>query len=347
MKIALVSPIIESVPPRTYGGIELVVYNLCEEWSKMGHEVTVFASGDSVVSGRLRSVIDKSVREMNSENYFNYIFYDNCHLANVINNSRDFDIVHNHLGISSFPFLSLVKSPVITTLHWSYSKEEQTFINRYNNLGYIAISESQRRLLTGFNASQIEVVYNGIDSSRYDYGCDKGDYLLFLGRMSPEKGPDVAIDIAKRSGRNLVLAGKISSSSQSFYDSKIKPYIDGQQITYVGEVNHPMKVKLLKNAYATLCPAIWDEPFGLIMVESMACGTPVIASNKGAAVEILINGVTGFLYYGVDGAVSAVRSIDLIDRKVCRKRAEFFSSETMAKNYLQKFSEVVVDSRMS
>lgn len=343
MRIAQLAPLWEPVPPKTYGGTELVVHNLCEEFTKRGHDVTLFASGDSTTSANLIPIIPYSMRETGIEFP---ILYELKSISKVLELFNEFDIIHNHLGLQLMPFIKFINKPVITTLHGAFVvEEEKKLYKEYKNMPFISISDSQR--FAGPELNYIATVYNGIQIDKYPFQeKPKPDkpYLAFLGRMSVEKGPHLAIKLAKETGQNLIMAGKISDVDMSFYEEFVLPHIDGEQITFIGELGHKEKVKLLKNASATLHPVTWPEPFGLVMAESMACGTPVLALNQGSIPEVIKDKVTGFIENDIDALIKHVKDIDKIDRKTCRKHVEEnFSVQMMTNGYLSAYRKIITN----
>jgi len=341
MKIAQLAPLWESVPPKTYGGTELVVYSLCEQFHKKGHDVTLFACGDSRTSVELDACIERSMREMGVQIP---TYYEMESIANLITRADEFDIIHNHMGFQFLPFMRLIKTPVVTTLHGAFVNDEETSIYRnYKDACYISISDSQRRGAPYLN--YVSTVYNGIDIERYPFqetpNLDK-PYLVFLGRLSQEKGAHLAIELAKQTDFTLIMAGKIGFADVEYYESQVKHLIDGKKIVYIGEVGHKDKCELLKGAYATLHTVTWPEPFGLVMAESMLCGTPVLALRDGSIPEVIKDGVTGFIADDIDTLLTRVDDVEKIDRKICRQHVQDnFSSERMAENYLRAYEKVI------
>lgn len=341
MKIAQFAPLWETVPPKKYGGTELVVYVLCEELTKRGHEVTLFASGDSKTSANLEAIIEKPMREAGIAN----IFCCECmSMAKLIEMRNDFDIVHNHLGSQFLPFASVLNIPTVNTLHGAFiNKEDIDFCMNYSDSPFVSISDSQR--VGAPNLNYISTVYNGIQVEKYTYqevpDC-KDPYIAFLGRLSVEKGVHHAIRLAKETGHKLIIAGKIDLADKKYYESEIKHLIDNRQIVYIGELGHNDKVELLKNAFMTVHPVTWPEPFGLVMAESMACGTPVLALNQGSIPEVIKHKVTGFVENDIDSLIKRVREVENIDRSACRKHVEDnFSAERMTEGYLNVFRKII------
>ena len=345
MRIAQVSPLWERVPPPAYGGIELVVGLLCDELVRRGHEVTLFASGDSISLAKLESVhpralrLDSSVKE--------YGIYEMLQLSNVYDRADEFDIIHSHVGCAALPYARLVKTPTVHTLHGIFTPDNEKMFRHARTQPFVSISNTQREPRLGLNC--VGTVYNGIDVDRYKFypQPEHPPYLAFLGRLSPEKGPHLAIEIAKRSGWHLKLAGKVDPVDVEFFEQQIKPHIDGKQIEYLGEANHDQKTFLMGNAVATLFPITWREPFGLVMIESMAVGAPVIAMKLGSTPEVIAHGKTGFLCESVEECIAALNKIDRIDRRACREYVQAkFSAQKMTEGY-EAIYQNILDQRFS
>lgn len=342
MRIAQVAPLWERVPPPAYGGIELVVGLLCDELVRRGHEVTLFASGDSISLAKLESFhpqalrLDATVKE--------YGIYEMLQLSRVYERASEFDIIHSHMGCAALPFAKLVKTPTVHTLHGVFTLDNEKIFTHARSQPYVSISNAQREPKLNLNC--VATVYNGIDTSMYEFRekPQEPPYLAFLGRLSPEKGSHLAIEIAKRSGWHLKMAGKIDVVEREYFEQEIKPHIDGKQIEYLGEVNHAQKTELMGNAVATLFPITWREPFGLVMIESMATGTPAIALEMGATPEIIANGKTGFLCRTVEECVAAIDKAAQLNRYDCRTYVvNNFSVQRMAEGYEAVYQQVVAD----
>ena len=345
LKIALVSPFEETVPPEKYGGTELVVGNLAQELARMGHDVHVLASGDSHPEGTLHAIVPRAIRhEPYADNPDLREAVKYRQTGYILEMLRDIDagIVHNHIGWRVLPFTPFISAPVITTLHGPLDTDRAKFVyGPFHSCPYVSISDNQREPFPELN--YLATVYNGIDTSLFDFNEKSGKYLAFLGRMSPEKGPAQAIRIAKKFGMKIVMAAKIDAVDRDYFEKEVKPHIDGTHVEYIGEVDAKGKNELLRNAYALLSPIQWREPFGLFFVEAMAAGTPVVATNKGAAPEIVQHGETGFI---VDNNptefVSALRNIPSINRRACRERVErLFSIKAMAEGYVKAYKSVI------
>lgn len=340
MRIAQVAPLWERVPPPAYGGIELVVSLLTDELVRRGHEVTLFASGDSISLAKIESVhprairLDPSVRE--------YGVYEMLQLSQVYEWASEFDIIHSHVGVSALPYAKLVKTPTVHTLHGIFTPDNEKMFRYAKEQPYVSISHTQKESRLGLNYAA--TVYNGIDVDSHKFYPlpDEPPYLAFLGRMSPEKGPHHAIAIAKAVGLPLKMAGKVDVVDEEYFATQIKPHIDGEQIQYSGEANHYQKNQLMGKALATLFPITWREPFGLVMVESMAAGTPVIAMNLGSTSEVIADGKTGFLCNDVAECIDAVKKIEKIDRHACREHIiNNFSIKQMTDGYEAVYQQIL------
>jgi glycosyltransferase involved in cell wall biosynthesis len=342
MKIAQISPLLERVPPLAYGGTELIVSLLTDELVRRGHEVTLFASGDSQTLAHLEPSCPKALREAQTTPA-EIPAYQRLQLNRVFTQAEEFDVIHSHVGEMTFPYASLVKTPTLHTVHGIiHSHLKQLWLDARKQ-NFISISNSQRRKDPQLN--YVATVYNGIDTNKYPFHPepDNPPYLAFLGRMSPEKGPHLAISIAKRTGWHLKMAGKIDAVDREFFEEQVKPQIDGEQIEFLGEFNHQQKCPLMGGAVATLFPITWSEPFGLVMAESMALGTPVIAIAMGSTPEVIENGKTGFLGNNVDECIHALDRIGEIDRVACREHVVAkFSVERMVDRYEAVYQKLLV-----
>jgi glycosyltransferase involved in cell wall biosynthesis len=332
MRIAQIAPLWERVPPFRYGGIELVVSLLCDELVRRGHEVTLFASGDSITTANLQSVHEKALRL--DKNIKEPGVYEQMMLPKIYQQADNFDIIHSHVGCAALPFTSFVKTPTVHTTHGIFTPDNEKIFRQFAWEPYISISEAQREPRLGLN--YIHTVYNGIDTSVYDFQPepDPSPYLAFVGRLSPEKGPEGAIKIAKAVGMSLKMAGKIDVVDREYYDEKLAHLIDGEQIQYLGEVSHEDKVKLLAGARVTLFPITWREPFGLVMIESMGTGTPVVGMAMGSVPEVIDHGKTGFVCHTLEKMIEAVPEAMKLSRKACRDYVvEQFSVKSMVNEY--------------
>jgi glycosyltransferase involved in cell wall biosynthesis len=321
MRIAQLAPTYERVPPATYGGTELVVHLLSEVLVRRGHDVTLFATGDSHTSGRLASVVDRPHRYGGSGSlrHAEYLQLANAQACFRAADAGDFDIVHNHAGIEGLVLAATSRTPVVTTNHLTFEPATGSIWSAYPwfHHGVSAASGA-----TFPERGRLPAVHHGLEIGSYPFS-ERGDgYLLFLGRLSQLKGPDVAIEVAKRARRRLILAGKVDDADRAFFEASVAPSIDGDRIKFVGEADGDTKRSLLAGADALLFPISWDEPFGLVMVESMATGTPIVAFGRGSVPEIVEHGETGFVVGDADGMAEALRFLPLISRRHCRLEAE-------------------------
>ena len=333
MRIAQVSPLYESVPPKLYGGTERVVSYLTEELVRQGHDVTLFASGDSVTSARLVSPCKKSLRLDTSCQ--DYISHHVLMLEQALKMQDEFDIIHFHIDYIHYPTVRRTSVPTVTTLHGRQDLPDlKALYEEFDDVPLISISDSQRRPIPHVNWQG--TVYHGLSPSLYSFSRGPGKYLAFLGRISPEKRLDRAIEIARRAGMELRIAAKVDKADQAYFDREIKPHLNHRGVIFLGEIGEDQKEHFLSNALALLFPIDWPEPFGLVMIESFACGTPVIAYPQGSVPEVIDDGVTGFICEDIGQAVAAVQRSADFDRLSCRKRfEERFSSGRMAEDYLE------------
>jgi glycosyltransferase involved in cell wall biosynthesis len=333
MKIAHISPLTESVPPKRYGGIERVVAYLVEEQIRLGHQVTLFASGDSQTSAELVPACNRALGyDPEIQNPFPYY---RAMLETVRRRAQEFDILHFHFDFVHFLMLQDCRTPMLTTLHgWPYLLDLLPFYPRGLNGSLVSVSLEQRQLLPQF--PWLANIYHGIPLDLYPFSPEpNGDYLAFIGRLSPEKGPDEAIAIARMAKMRLRIAGNVKEEDRRYFEKCVAPHIDGSFIEYVGEVNDQEKAKLLADAKALLFPIQWPEPFGLVLIEAMACGTPVIAYRRGSVAEVVEPGITGFVVETASQAAAAAEQIRSIDRALVRRRfEERFSVKRMAEEYL-------------
>lgn len=341
MRIAQVSPLWEQVPPPGYGGIELVVSHLTDELCRRGHQVTLFASGDSQTLADLDAVCPQALR-LNPK-VIEPGVYDVLQYKRVLDRANEFDMIHFHTGYSALPYAEMLTTPVVHTLHNGFTLENQDVFEQYSQQNYISISDAQQQRVPGLNF--LRTVHNGIAIEDYPFinkPANDPPYLAFLGRLSPEKGPHHAIEIAKRTGWTLKMAGKIDSVDRRYFDEQIAPHIDGQQIQYHGELGHTDKANLLGYATATLFPITWDEPFGLVTIESMCTGTPVIALGQGAVPEIIAQGTTGFICHSIDEMVEAVSRVNTLNRQHSRDLvSRSFSVSSMVEKYEAAYQKVL------
>lgn len=340
MRIAQLAPLWERVPPFRYGGIELVVSLLTDELVRRGHEVTLFASGDSITKANLQTVHDRALRLDDSIKEANV--YEQMLLAQLYQQADHFDIIHSHIGYTALPYSVFVKTPTIHTTHGIFTPDNEKIYRHFRWQPFTSISEAQREPRLGLN--YIHTVYNGIDLNVYPFCAEPKQpaYLAFVGRLSPEKGPEGAIKIARTLGLPLKMAGKIDAVDREYYDECLKPLIDGNQIEYLGEVTHEEKAELLGGASVTLFPITWREPFGLVMIESMATGTPVVGMALGSVPEVIADGKTGFVCRSLERMIEVVPDAMKLNRHTCREYVQSrFSISAMANEYERAFHMVL------
>ncbi|AFZ34924.1 glycosyl transferase group 1 [Stanieria cyanosphaera PCC 7437] len=341
MRIAQIAPLWEKVPPPAYGGTELVVSLLTDELVRRGHDVTLFATGDSQTLAKLESVCPQALRLMEVSHEENTAYQILQH-NRIYERANEFDLIHSHVDLETFPYADLVKTPTLYTVHGIITPDTEPRWRKARHQNFVSISNSQRR--TDLELNYVATVYNGINTKIYPFYPEPSNppYLAFLGRISPEKGPHLAIEIAKKTGWHLKMAGKIDPVDREFFEQQIKPLIDNKQIEYLGEANHAQKCELMGGAVATLFPITWKEPFGLVMAESMAVGTPLIAIAMGSTPEVIEHGKTGFLCHNVAECVAAVERIGEISRRACRDRVvKNFSVECMVDGYEAVYQQLI------
>jgi len=339
MKIGMLSPIAWRTPPRHYGPWENVVSLLTEALVKRGIDVTLFATGDSLTNARLQAICKKGYEEDRS---IEPKVWECLHISEVFEHAGEFDLIHNNFDFLPLTYSGLISTPIITTIHGFSSPKIYPVYQKYNDSAfYVSISKADRLGSLDYVAN----VYHGIDISQFTFQQRPGDYLLFFGRIHIDKGAGEAIEIAKKSGMKLIMAGIIQDSQ--YYEKNIRPFIDGRSVIYVGSAGSEKRDSLLGNAYALLHPINFDEPFGLSVVESMACGTPVIAFNRGSMPELINHGHNGFLVQTVDEAVAAVHDIPMIERSACRIVVEErFTADRMAEDYIDVYRRVLKMTRL-
>jgi glycosyltransferase involved in cell wall biosynthesis len=334
MRIAMLSPIAWRTPPQHYGPWESVVSVLTEGLVRRGVAVTLFATNDSLTQAELRGVCRSGYEEDRS---IIPKVWESLHIAEVFEHAREFDLIHNNFDFLPLTYTELVRTPVLTTIHGFSSPKILPVYEKYNGkTHYVSISDADRSERLDY----LRTIHHGVELEQFDFNPSPDDYLLFFGRIHPDKGTREAIEVARRSGRKLIIAGIIQD--QDYFDTQVKPHIDDNQVQYIGSVGPAERNRMLRQAYALLHPIYFEEPFGLSVVESMACGTPVIAFNRGSMPELITSGTNGFLVSDVDGAVEAVSQIGSLERAWCRKVAEErFSSERMVDEYLSVYHEIL------
>jgi glycosyltransferase involved in cell wall biosynthesis len=339
MRIAQVAPLCERCPPQLYGGTERVVSYLTEELVRQGHEVTLFASGDSQTQARLRPTGRQALRldPQCQDRLAHYLVM----LHRVLCCADDFEIIHFHTWYVHFPLFSARWAQTLTTLHGRLDGPDLIpLLREFQMLPLVSVSDAQRSPVPWANWQG--TVYHGVPGDMYTAGSGDGGYLAFIGRISPEKRPDWAIEISRRTGVPLKIAAKVDRADEDYFYNKVKPLLDNHLVEFIGEIDDSQKQAFLGEATALLFPIDWPEPFGLALIEATACGTPVIAFRRGSVPEVIDHGVTGLIVDNVDEAVNMFPVVQTLDRVEVRRRfEERFSVERMARDYLALYSEVL------
>jgi glycosyltransferase involved in cell wall biosynthesis len=340
MRIAQVAPLYERVPPELYGGTERVVAYLTEELVRRGHDVTLFASGDSLTSARLVPAVPRALRLAADQP--DPIAPHVVELSQVFERARDFDVIHCHVDYLALPFGRLVATPTVHTLHGRLDLGFLPAVFRqFRDVPLVSISDAQRTPLAALGLNWAGTVYHGLPLERYRFRRQSGRYLAFLGRISREKRADLAIEIARRAGVPLKIAAKVDPSDRAYFEAEIRPLLADPNVEFVGEIGDDAKPRFLGGARALLFPIDWPEPFGLAMIEAMACGTPVIARPCGSVPEILRPGVNGFVGETLEELVDAAKRIDTIDRAACRRHVEArFTASRMGADYERVYRQL-------
>ncbi|HZX59703.1 MAG TPA: glycosyltransferase family 4 protein [Mucilaginibacter sp.] len=334
MKVAVLAPVAWRTPPRHYGPWEQMSSNIAEGLHAEGIDVTLFATSDSITDGKLEAAIARGYEEDRSQDAK---VVECLHISNLMERADEFDIIHNNYDFLPLTYSSLIKTPLITTIHGFSSEKILAVYKKYNRRsGYVSISNADR----SHELDYLATVYNGIKTSDFTYNETPGDYLLYFGRIHPDKGTAEAIEIAVKSKKRLLIAGIIQD--QAYFDEKINPLLN-DEIIFIGDAGPEKRNRLLGHALALLHPINFDEPFGLSVAEAMLCGTPVIAFNRGSMPELIVNGKTGFLVKTVDEAVDALADLARINRLDCRQWSlANFSQEKMVKEYLRLYDLILV-----
>jgi glycosyltransferase involved in cell wall biosynthesis len=339
MRIAQVAPLYESVPPQLYGGTERVVSFLTEELVRRGHDVTLFAAGDSQTSATLAPMCEHALRLQGCTDYM----APHVLLAeHVAQRADEFDVVHFHIGPIHFPIVRRLDGVAhLTTLHGRLDAPElQPLYTEFCDVPVVSISDAQRIPLP--QAGWIATIHHGLPVQLYDFCTEPDDYFAFIGRISPEKRVDRAIAIAKACGSRLRIAAKVDWADRVYFEEKIRPLFDNPLVEFIGEIGDEQKNDFIGRARALLFPIDWPEPFGLVMIESLACGTPVVAFAGGSVLEVIEHGVTGFVVSSLDKAIDAARAVDSIDRRACRTAFERrFTVERMAAEYIRLYRKLI------
>jgi glycosyltransferase involved in cell wall biosynthesis len=339
MRIAQIAPLYESVPPKLYGGTERVVSHLTDELVNQGHNVTLFASGDSISKAELRPVCDRALR-LEGSKIIDPLAHHIRMVEMVTQEAARFDVIHFHIDYVHFPVTRRQRVAALTTLHGRLDILDIAPLYReFVDMNVVSISNAQRQPLPW--ANWVGTVYHGLPNDLYKLRAEPGKYLAFLGRISPEKRVDRAIEIAKKTGIPIRIAAKVDVVDKEYFNAQIRPLLNDPIVEYIGEISEREKNDFLGNAYALLFPIDWPEPFGLVMIESMACGTPVVAYRMGSVPEVVDDGRTGFIVANIDEAVKAVKRIDTLSRHTCREVFEHrFSATRMALDYVRIYREL-------
>ncbi|HET8576807.1 MAG TPA: glycosyltransferase family 4 protein [Methylomirabilota bacterium] len=347
LRIAQVAPLFERVPPIGYGGTERVVAFLCEALVRRGHAVTLYASGDSSTAATLVPVTERALRL--DPDAGDPIPPHLLEIARVIDQAEEFDIIHSHLDALAFPFSRVLQTPTIHTLHGRLDLPYMRPVYRYfRDIPLISISDAQREPLRALNMNWTCTVHHGLPVAEIPFSRDGGRYLAFLGRIAPEKRPDLAIAVATRAGIPLKIAAKIDPVDRAYFERDIRPLLGHPLVEFVGEVNDAERAHFLGGALALLFPIDWPEPFGLVMIEALACGTPVVARPRGSVRELITPERTGLLGESVDDLVAAVKRVDRLDRRTCRREVEErFSLERMVSDYEAAFARLLMQRQIA
>lgn len=339
MRIAQIAPLAESVPPKLYGGTERVVSWLTEELVRQGHEVTLFASGDSETSATLVPGCEQGLRLLGIRDHTasNIVMLDHVHKR-----ADEFDIIHCHIDILQYPMFQAMSHKLVTTLHGRLDLPDfHPVFRAFPHMPLVSISDNQRGPMPA-GVNWLATIHHGLPPSVCPFNARGGDYLAFLGRISPEKRPDRAIEIAKRAGIPLKIAAKVDKADQDYWDEVIEPMIHDPLIEFIGEIDERQKIDFLGNALGLLFPIDWCEPFGLVMIEAMSAGTPVVAWRNGSVPEVIADGVSGRIVESMDEAVAAVQDIRAFDRHAVRAHFEaHFTAERMARKYIAAFETMM------
>lgn len=339
MRIAQIAPIVERVPPKRYGGTERIVWALTEELVKRGHDVTLFASGDSKTSGHLHSVVPRGLREARTKDTYGLNYLTLLHIGTAYGMQAEFDIIHDHMMPLSLPTANLAVTPVVGTMHGPFTVENRRLFQTLKKPGIVSISNAQA--FPAPNINLLGTVYNGLPLQDSPFGDVPEDYLLFVGRISMEKGVHLAIEVANELDKRLIIAAKLENVDRPYFREYVEPWLS-ERVEWIGEVDEQQRNDLMSKALCFLHPVTWREPFGLTLIEAMACGCPVIAMNRGSIAEIIQNGVTGYVVEDVEGMVAAVEGIAAIDRKACRDHVlNTFSVEKMAEGYEAMYAKML------
>lgn len=331
MKIAQIAPIVERVPPKKYGGTERIVHALTEELVKRGHEVTLFASGDSVSSAKVESVYPRGLREARLPEIYGANAWTLLNIGLAYELQEEFDVIHDHMAPLSLPAANVAQTPVVATMHGAFTPANRRLFQSLRGPAIVSISQSQ--IFSAPNINHAGTVYNGLPMEHYPFAEKDEGYLLYVGRLAMEKGVHFAIEVAEQLDLPLIIAAKLDAVDQPYFRSYVEPRLS-ERVRWVGEVDEAERNALMQKARCFLHPVTWREPFGLTLIEAAACGCPVVAFNRGSIPEIVKTGVTGFVVEDTDSMIDAVEGISTISRAACREHAlKNFSAKNMADGY--------------
>jgi glycosyltransferase involved in cell wall biosynthesis len=349
MRIAQVAPLFEDVPPTGYGGTERVIAGLCDGLVAAGHDVTLFATGRSRTSARLESFVDVPLREdLGAEEMTQVAPHVHLRmLRDIFARGDEFQIIHAHTDVWTLPFVDMTDTPTLSTMHGRLDIPlAQQALSLYPGAALVSISDHQRLAVEGFPIDWLATIPNGLDLDAYQrQPRGDGTYLAFVGRLCPEKRPDLAVQIAARTGWPLRVAAKIDPTDAAYFEQQVAPLFEAHDVDFVGELGEEDKPAFYAGAAATLFPSDWPEPFGLVMIESLAAGTPVIALRRGSVPEVLQDGICGFICDDAKAMVDAVGRVGEIEAAACRRRASTFSVENMCTQYLQTYEQLLTSTR--
>ncbi|HEX4086164.1 MAG TPA: glycosyltransferase family 4 protein [Chthoniobacteraceae bacterium] len=343
LRIGIAPPLWAPIPPKTYGGVELMVHLLTGELVRQGHQVTLFGTGDSRTPARLEAVCEQNILDfMAGTEACVYEAFANAAVARTLARAEELDVIHFHSGMHWLPFATLVKTPCLFTIHTFASFDDRWIARNFPTVPLNGISQCQAAQIAGESGREIPVVYNGCDFSAFQPRYEPGRYLAFLGRMSYDKNPLDAIRLAQAAGMPIVLAGQAQQAKEeAYFEKEIRPLIDGERVRYIGPVNHAQKQELLRNAAALIFPIQWEEPFGLVMIEAMACGTPVLGHALGSVAEVVDAGITGFYAPEIAQMGALVPEVLALDRRRVRQQAESrFSCQRMVSEYVDLYRRI-------
>jgi glycosyltransferase involved in cell wall biosynthesis len=346
MRIAVIAPIAVSIPPEKYGGTERVIYYLVEGLVKRGHDVTLFASGDTKTSARLVSVVDQALSKTeNSADIYGFNTPTMLNIGLAYSMQDQFDVIHDHGPHLSLPTANIARTPTVQTWHGPFLEPIVPYFEKLNKPYIVSISKAQQKSSRHINF--IGTVYNGLPMAHYPFNDKPEDYLLFVGRIDREKGPHLAIDVAVKLGKKLIIAAKVDLSVpiiKEYFEQEVKPRLEKHKdlVEWIGEVDEKTRNDLMKNALCLLHPITWPEPFGLTIIEAMSCGCPVVANNFGSMQEIIKHGKTGYIVNNLDEMLDAVKNIGKINRMDCRQHSlENFNDDRMVEGYLDAYQRAI------